>query len=304
MTGPSACCSIQSTGFLLALSQDWVIAAVSANIADFVACDHQALIGRPASDLLTDDAVHTLRNRLALLRDPEAVERLFACELTHDKRTFDVAIHCSGNLTIIEAEPASARTFGDVTATLRGMFARIDLAANLDDFLGEASCQMRALTGFEQVLILRLLPDHSGEVLAQHARAGVPSMIGKRIAADWLSLGERHALQHSAVHVSTDLAAELIPLLAEGEPDLARAILRPLTPACRELFLDLGVRAVTLVALLVGGSLWGVVICLHRQPRSPGFERRSIIDLFAQLLAPRIENLELKAALAEADRSG
>ena len=78
MTGGGPRCSIQPAGFLLALSEDWVIAAISANIGDYVDCVPAALIGRSASELLAEDAVHALRNRLALLRDPEGVERLLA----------------------------------------------------------------------------------------------------------------------------------------------------------------------------------------------------------------------------------
>jgi len=286
------------------LSEDWVIAAVSANIGDYVDCDPAALIGRSASELLAEDAVHALRNRLALLRDPEGVERLLACRLTRDDHSFDVAIHLSGGLIVIEAEPATSRTYGDMTATLRGMFARVDRARGLPDFLGEAARQMRALTGFEHVVILRFNRDWSSEVVAEHARAGIASLLGEQIAADQVPLEERLSLQRSPLHLSGDCEAEPVPLLLGGEskcPDLARAILRPITPAYRDQLRNMGARASMSLALIIGGSLWGIIACLHHQPRSPGFERRSIADMFAQLLGLRIEVRELKAAAATAD---
>ena len=299
MTGSGPACSIQPAGFLLALTEEWSIEAVSANIGDFVDCNAGELIGRPASDVLAEDAVHALRNRLALLRDRDGVERLLACQLTRDDRSFDVAIQFSGDLIIIEAEPATARTYGDMTATLRGMFARVDQGTDLADFLSEATKQLRALTGFDRVLILRFGEDWSSDVVAEYARGGVASLLGDHIAADRLPLEERRCLQRAPLHLAADLEAGLIPLLVGGErgpPDLARAILRPVATAYHEQLRGMNARAAMSIALIVGGSLWGIIACLHHAPRSPGFERRSMADLFAQLLALRIEILELKAA--------
>lgn len=301
MTSAASACAIQPAGFLLALSENWSIEAVSANIGEFVHCNAVELIGCPASIVLADDAIHALRNRLALLRDPDGVERLLACRLTQEDRGFDVSVQFSGGLVVIEAEPATAGTYGDMTATLRGMVARIDNGPDLAGLLGEAAQQLRALTGFDRVLILRFDHDWSSRVVAEYARGGVASLLGERIAQDSLPLEERECLQRAPLHLSGDFEAELVPVLYGAgcePPDLTRAVLRPLTPAYREQLSRMGARAAMSISLIVGGSLWGVVACLHHHPRSPGFERRSVADLFSQLLASRIEIVEMKAALA------
>jgi len=298
-SGPAG--SIQPAGFLLGVSEDWLIEMVSANIGDFVPCNPANLFGRPASDVLAEDTVHALRNRLAMLRDPEGVERLLGCRLTEDGRSFDLAIHYSGDRIIIEAEPASAKTYGDMTATLRGMFARIDQGVDLADVLREATQQMRALTGFDRVLMLRFNRDWSSEVVAEYARGGVASLLGEHIAAACLPFEERRCLERAPLHLSADLEAELVPLSFDDRsefPDLSRAILRPLAPAYADQLRTMVARAAISIALVVGGSLWGLIVCLHHQPRGVGFERRSVADLFAQLLASRIEIYELKTALA------
>lgn len=306
MTSPGPACSIQPAGFLLALSEEWSIEAVSANIGKFVHWTAADLIGRPASDVLAEDAVHALRNRLALLRDPDGVERLLACRLTQDDRSFDVAIHFSGGLIVIEAEPATARTYGDMTATLRGMLARVDQGVDLADFLGQATQQVRALTGFDRVLILRFDAGWSSEVVAEYARGGVPSLLGEQFAADRLPIEERQCLQRAPLHLNADFEAELVPLTrgaASERPDLTRAMLRPVTPAYGDLLRSLDARAAMSIALIVGGALWGIIACLHQHPRSLGLERRSVADLFTQMLASRIEIVELKAALAKTANS-
>ena len=78
------------------------------------------LIGSPIVDLFAVDAVHSLRNRLALLRGPDALERIFGCALFGDEKRFDVALHMSEGSVVVEAEPTSEHAHGDATGTVRG----------------------------------------------------------------------------------------------------------------------------------------------------------------------------------------
>jgi len=97
---------IQPFGFLIALGNDWLVARVSDNIATFTGRTPDELLGRPITGLVSDKALHAIRNRLAMLRGPHAVERLFAQPLIDGRPPFDVAVHMSGDTIIIEAEPA------------------------------------------------------------------------------------------------------------------------------------------------------------------------------------------------------
>ncbi|MGY8639370.1 hybrid sensor histidine kinase/response regulator, partial [Bradyrhizobium sp. 14AA] len=73
--------SIQPIGFLLALTADWIVARASANTADFIGRTPDEVIGQPLRDLFPARTVHELRNRTAMLRGPDAVERLFDCPI-------------------------------------------------------------------------------------------------------------------------------------------------------------------------------------------------------------------------------
>ena len=58
--------AIQPIGFLLAVNTDWMIARVSANFADFFGKKPEEVIGKPALSVLFPEAIHAIRNRLAL----------------------------------------------------------------------------------------------------------------------------------------------------------------------------------------------------------------------------------------------
>lgn len=170
--------AIQPIGFLLVLTADWQISNVSANAAEFLELGPDGLIGRPASQVFSKVALHALRNRLALLRGRDAMERVFRMDLQANGRTFDVALHISGSRIILEGEPSSEHDYGDATGTVRGMISRLDQAEDMGTFFSEGARQVRALTGFDRVMIYRFASDGSGEVVAERAKSGIGSFLG------------------------------------------------------------------------------------------------------------------------------
>ena len=293
--------AIQPCGLLLVLSEDWQIEGASANSAEIIGHTPAEMIGRPACNFLADDAIHALRNRLALLRDPAGVERLFSHRLLSDDQRFDIAIHCRDERVILEAESATAKPYGDTTGTLRGMLARLDQAGNRAAFLAEGARQLRALTGFDRVMALRFDQDGASEVVAEYARGGIGSLLGTHWPEAPLPANERQWLARASLHLTADVDAATVEVLAIDsieKLDFDAAVLCPPPPAYAAALRSLGVRASMTIALIVDGALWGAIACHHSQPRRPAFERRAIAGQFAQLFAMRLEILELKDALA------
>ncbi|MFD2578365.1 hypothetical protein ACFSTD_06585 [Novosphingobium colocasiae] len=58
---------IQSFGWLLSFSSDWIINHASLNCSDLFGCDARELIGVPATRFLAPSALHDLRTRLQIL---------------------------------------------------------------------------------------------------------------------------------------------------------------------------------------------------------------------------------------------
>ena len=297
MTGQPT--QIQPHGFLLALSEDWLVRRASLNVGDFLGRDPRELIGQPASALLSVDAIHSLRNRLALLRGPDAIERLFRCQLTGNEHHFDVAVHCSGDTNILEAEPSSGHAYGDVTSTVRGMIARLDKAATLAELLDAGTRQLRAITGFDRVTITRF-NGGAGEILAECARSGIGTRLGEHVAPGGLDDFDQY--RRAPLHVIADIDAATIPVVPmldeAGDPlDLTLTVLRSPSPARAQALRAAGAKAAMTIALIVGDNLWGLVDCHHNFARIPGFERRSMADLFVQMFAMRIRIYELEKQL-------
>jgi light-regulated signal transduction histidine kinase (bacteriophytochrome) len=291
---------IQSFGFLLALSSDWLVARASANIGDFIGKSPEEIRGRPIIEVFTQDAVHAIRNRLALLRGDDAVERLLDHDLLGNGRRFDLALHFSAGQVVIEAEPAQADA-SDAAGTVRGMMGRLDNVPTMDAFFREGCRQVRALTGFDRVMVYRFDESGSGEVVGEAVRPGIGSYLGLHYPASDIPAQARILYIRNLFRIIADVGAAPVPIVPErderGVPlDLSLAVLRAVSPIHIEYLQNMGVAASMSISIVIDGKLWGLFACHHYAPRLPGLERRSLAELFGQMFAMKLESRERQIA--------
>ena len=290
--------AIQPIGFLVALTADWQVARVSANIGDFLDQPPEAMVGALIQDLFTPKAVHDLRNRVAMLGGRDAVERLFSCVLVDGGPAFDVAVHVSAGEVVIEAEPASGE-HGDASGAVRSMMSRLDQAADFPAFYREGARQVRALLGYDRVMVYRFAEDGSGEVVAEAARSGIGRFMGLRYPATDIPAQARELYRRNLLRLITDVNAVPVPIIParnqDGRPlDLSLSTLRSVSPIHIEYLKNMGVGASLSISIIVDGKLWGLFACHHYAARRPTFERRSVSELFAQMFSMRLESRERK----------
>ncbi|WP_454853862.1 GAF domain-containing protein [Rhizobium binxianense] len=301
---------IQPFGFLLAVASDWEIVQASANLEAHLGIRHGKALGRPLSGLIGSGTLHSLRNRLAVIRGPDMVERLFGVAFSEGGPPFDVTLHLGDQGILIEAEPSQAGNQSGSTMSVRSMMARLDKAATMEAFLREGARQARALTGYDSVTICRFDEAGGGEMVAEALGVGIASLLGQRFPATDAALEERALHLRNPFRIIANIDAAPVPVLPEGDKhgrplDLSVALLRAASPLHVEHLRHTGVSASLSIPLVIDGRLWGLVVCHHRSPRLPSFERRSMVELFGLMLASRLESRELRLALdLEKARSG
>lgn len=291
--------SIQPIGFLIAVSADWIIARVSENVGKFLGRSSAELIGQPLAAFIPSRAVHDLRNRVIILRGPDAVERLFGCHLVEGAPPFDIAIHLSGGQIVIEAEPGSAEN-GDATGIVRSMVGRLDQTTELGGFYREGARQVRALLGYDRVMVYKFAADGSGEVVAEACKAGIGSFFGLHYPASDIPQQARQLYRRNILRIIGDVNADAVRIVPEldeeGRPlDLSLSVLRSVSPIHIEYLKNMGVRASLSISIIVEDQLWGLFACHNYAPRCPTFERRSVSELFAQMFSMRLESRERRA---------
>lgn len=289
--------SIQPFGFLLGVSREWIIMHASENAGTWLKKPAREIVGTPLSEYFSADAIHSIRTRLQLLAGPESVERMFRAQLSTNGPLFDVAVHSTPQAIFIEAEPSLPAGEFDPVSLVRSMLTRVQAAKDFDRFCHEAARQLRALIGFDRVMIYRFDQDEAGEVIAESVRTDLVKFLGLRYPASDIPRQARLLYTRNLLRIISDIDAVPVPIASDasqgGEPiDLSMSILRSVSPIHIEYLKNMGVGASLSVSILHQGRLWGLFACHHMSSRHVGYERRSAAELFGQMFALLLESRE------------
>jgi len=288
--------NIQPFGFLLAAGMDWIVRRASANCAAFLNVEAEQILGVPLTVLFSEKALHAIRNRITLLRGPDSVERLFHLALTEGGPLFDVAVHFSGDQIVIEAEPAQEAEV-EASTMVRAMMARLSQSESMAGFLREGARQVRALTGFDRVMVYRFDDQGSGEVVAESAAPGIDSFLGQRYPASDIPAQARKLYLRNIFRVIADVNSVPVPILPaldeRGQAlDQSLSVLRAVSPIHIEYLKNMGVVASLSISIILDGRLWGLFACHHYVPRLPSFAYRTAAELFGQIFSLMLESRE------------
>jgi light-regulated signal transduction histidine kinase (bacteriophytochrome)/CheY-like chemotaxis protein len=288
---------VQSYGALLAISPDWMVNHASVNLKDFIGWSAADAIGMPVSEILRADAVHDLRGRLQHLTNSDSVERIFGLRLTASDDLFDVAVHLSGRSFVFEMERHQDSRRADYTSYVKPMIERISKAETPERLCDIAARQLRALTGFDRVMVYKFGENGSGTVVSESLTGQRESFKGLRYPASDIPKQARAMYKRSLLRIIADVSdhgIEIIPAVnPEGLPlDLSMSTTRAVSPVHLEYLTNMGVGASMSISILKRGELWGLFACHNDSPKTLPYTLRSAAELFGQLFAFLLEQRE------------
>jgi light-regulated signal transduction histidine kinase (bacteriophytochrome) len=298
---------VQSFGVLISVSSDWMINHASTNIEQFFGIEAQQLIGSPLNTVFCADAVHHIRSKLQLLHGSDAVERIFGLPLQDEGPKFDVALHLSGRSIVIEIEASDSNMRSDYMSYVRPMIDRIGKAESVDALCEVAARQLKALIGFDRVMVYRFEDDDSGTVIAEALKPGMESFKNLRYPASDIPKQARALYKRSLLRIISDSSDEghsIVPATnPDGEPlDLSLGTTRAVSPIHLEYLRNMGVAASLSVSVVKRGKLWGLFACHHDQVKTLPYSVRTAAELFGQLFAFVLDQKEGDENRSEAMR--
>ncbi len=301
--------AIQPHGVLFACrATDLTVEQVSANVVDHLKVPVEAVLGRPLPALFgADDAA-------ALAEASQAPVLRMVCPLrvtTASGAVFDAVLHRppSSDLIVVELEPApatGARSPGPIfDPRLRQAILGLATAGDLESLVRIAAHEVRAITGFDRVMVYRFDAQWNGQVVAEAKRDDLDSFLGQHYPASDIPAQARRLYELNWLRLIADVGYTPSPLVdpQRGPPlDLSFAVLRSVSPIHIQYLKNMGVTASMSVSLLRDGKLSGLIACHHYSgPHVVSYSMRETAEYLAQALSWHVGVLEM-AANAERTR--
>ncbi|MGY1783559.1 SpoIIE family protein phosphatase [Geodermatophilus sp. SYSU D00698] len=310
--------SIQPRGVLLAVSEpDLVVVQASENLAGLTGVVWSDALGRPLADVLgvaQTEAVVRSASAFGDLRERNPVE--VTLDVGGDPVPVDAILHRAvldgardehgqpedgdpplTNL-VVELEPARGPrpfSFPNTYQAVRGTVAELNRASTLQELYDITARAIRALTGFDRVMVYRYDADHNGEVVAEAKAADLNSFLGLHYPASDIPAQARALYEKNWIRLISDVdyvPSRIQPAAhpATGRPlDLTLSTLRSVSPIHVEYLQNMGVRASMSISLLQDDRLWGLIACHHYSgPHQPPYATRAAAEFLGSTLSLRL----------------
>jgi light-regulated signal transduction histidine kinase (bacteriophytochrome) len=252
---------IQSAGFLLELSPDWLILRASENAHRFLGEYHQRVVGEPLSEFTLAQPLHDLRNSLSRQRGSSGIARAYRVRLIDEPRHFDIAFQSIGDTILLEGLPSIDEGIGDALGSVSRLLDGLP-GGDRTAMIEGAARRMRALTGFDRATLVL------GEERVESSRSKLPELS---------VTGELPA-------IIADTSAAPVGLFPQKPQEAVDgALLRSPTPPQLEQLRGAGIGSMLRVPVVRDGKRLGDFQCDNRSARPPSLELHAAAELFAQV---------------------
>ncbi|CAH2603524.1 GAF domain-containing protein [Rhodovastum atsumiense] len=295
--------SVQPHGALLALEPRQLhIVHAGGDTLRILGTAPADMTGKGADAWFTPPQIARLR---ALLEGGEPMTRplhAFSLVIAPEGQPTDVIVHRSGDLILLELEPLREASPEDTLALVQTMLLRTQQADSSHAFCQAMADVVRAVSGFDRVMVYRFLPDGSGVVDAEARSPGVESFLGLHYPASDIPRQARQLYLRNWLRLIPDaqyVPAPIVPPVhpRDGRPlDLSHSVLRSVSPIHLQYLANMGVQASMSLSIVMHGYLWGLIACHHHAPRFLPHRLRIACELFAQMASAQ---LEMKVAAEE-----
>ena len=283
---------IQPHGVLLALDPGTLkILQIAGDTVRFFGLQASQLLGQGLEALASPAATARLRaisgRQISLPRSAFA----FETGIEHRGQPFDAVVHLSDGVLVVELEPRLASPPINALDLVQSMITRLQSAPDAAGFLQAATEEVRAVIGFDRVMVYQFEPDESGVVIAEAKDEALAPYLGWHYPASDIPKQARDLYLRNRMRQIPDARYKPLPISPElnpltGKPlDLSFAVLRSVSPVHVEYLANMGVAASMSLSLVIEGRLWGLFACHHGKPRHIPQAIRGVCELFAQMIS-------------------
>ncbi|MCO6388456.1 ATP-binding protein [Aliihoeflea sp. 40Bstr573] len=277
---------IQPHGALIVLDADLgTILQASANAPDFLGFEAKAGARIDAGPLA--DALAALKQNAP--GDP------FLKPIEIGEKCLLVSAHGTSQGVIVEFEETDPEIVSaNPYPRMQRFVDRIESSKDIANVLAEAAGEVRALTGFNRVMIYRFDADWNGTVIAEDGDGVLPSYLDLRFPATDIPAQARELYKLNRLRLIPSSSYDPVPIEpvnspVDGEPlDLSDAALRSVSPIHLEYMRNMGTGASMSISLIIDGALWGLISCHNRDPKEVDARIRAACEFLGRIVGHQI----------------
>lgn len=280
--------AIQPHGALLAADLvDGAILQASANLARVLD------LADPPRTLVELGGERLVSELRAWARDEEGG---FLRVLPIGERPMQVTAHRGDQGVLVELEPPPRRESDTLEALyprLRRFIDQID-GGDVASLAAATVREVRALTGFNRVLLYSFDASGDGTVLAEDGDGVLPSYLDLRFPASDIPEQARALYRLSRLRLIPDANYQASPIEPAASPvdgkalDLSAAALRSVSPIHLQYMRNMGTLASMSISILVDGQLWGLISGHSALPHLVNPQIRTACDFLGQIVSLQI----------------
>jgi len=284
--------SIQPHGFLIGVTLDWKIDFCSENVSAFIDAVYKEIIGKDFRNIFGLQAEKDIINYI----NDGKTELIFPLEIELLGKAFQLTIHRSNGIYILEAEPhfGAKEKVAELYTQMIEFISNMNNTKSLQDLCALVAKGTREITGYDRVMIYRFDADYNGEIYAEDCREDLEPFLGLHYPHTDIPAQARELYIRNQMRLIADINYEPVPIFTIDDEenknlDLSLSILRSTSPIHVEYLKNIGVGATLTISLIHHGKLWGLIACHHYSAKNISPEIRLAAKLQGQFISSQID---------------
>ncbi|MCP2029692.1 light-regulated signal transduction histidine kinase (bacteriophytochrome) [Flavobacterium sp. HSC-32F16] len=285
--------SIQPHGFLIGLNSDWKIDFCTENISTYIDVQHTQVLGK---DFASTFGLRSQEQILEYINE-EKIQDVFPLEINLLGKLFQVSIHKSFDIYVLEAEPKfpDREKLADVYTQTIQFVTQMNNTTSLKDLCALVAQGTREITGYDRVMIYKFDEQYNGEVIAENCREDLEPFLGLHYPHTDIPAQARELYIKNQLRLIVDIDYKPVPIFTIDDHkenknlDLSLSILRSTSPIHVEYLKNMGVGATLTISLIHKGRLWGLIACHHYSKKNISPEIRLAAKLQGQFITSQID---------------
>jgi light-regulated signal transduction histidine kinase (bacteriophytochrome) len=287
---------IQSHGVLVIVDElELTILQISDNTKLLLGMAPESLLNKPISELISQDEVEKLRDRLRQATGNFSYRFQFIHPYQEVSQPFHGLVRYQQQTLILETEP------------MREEYQPLDHYERLITFLEQVKSEMslqgaaqvivnevQQIADYDRVLLYRFEPDHSGIVIAEAQKRPTASFLGLRFPAiDVPPIGLR-SFYVNGVRLIADLDAPQVKIIPATNPltgqlpNLRISTLLGVSDCHIEYYHNMGVTASCVISLKDEDRFWGLIVGQNFSPKYLSPAMQSYFELLGQFVSLKL----------------